>query len=100
MSENICKAIPKEKKVATKQEKSYLSYSTYPVFVIYHITQHIIKVQNAAIPMFQPVDLNPIAGVLEKNEKETKEINKLKGEKGQRILNLRSAVMRSALLAP
>lgn len=39
---------------------------TYNVFVIGHITEDIIQVKDSAIPVFQPIDLDPIAGVLEK----------------------------------
>ena len=41
---------------------------TYPVFVVHYVTQHIIQVQNAPISMFQPVDLHPIADVLEEEK--------------------------------
>lgn len=47
--------------------------STHPIFVIHHIAQHIILVQNTTIAMFQPVHLNPVAGVLgEEKKKELK----------------------------
>lgn len=47
------------------------SHLTHPVFVIHNIAQHVIHIQNASISMFQPVDLDPVAGVLEeKKERE------------------------------
>lgn len=39
---------------------------THPIFVIRHVTQHIVQVQDASISMFQPVHLDPVAGVLKK----------------------------------
>lgn len=58
------------------------SHLTHPVFVIHNIRQHVIHIQNATISMFQPVDLDPVAGVLEKKRGGI------------------SSVMRSALFAP
>lgn len=37
---------------------------THPVFIIHHIQQHIVQVQDAPVAMFQPVDLDPVAGIL------------------------------------
>lgn len=59
------------------------SHLTHPVFVVYNIRQHVIHIQNATISMFQPVDLDPVAGVL--------------GEKKRGGI---SSVMRSALFPP
>lgn len=42
---------------------------THPVFVIHHITQHVIQVQDAPVSMFQPVDLDPVADVLKEKQK-------------------------------
>lgn len=39
---------------------------THPVFVIRHVTQHVVQVQDASVSVFQPVDLDPVTGVLKK----------------------------------
>ncbi len=48
---------------------SFTHTLTHPIFVIHHITQHVIQVQYASISMFQPVDLHPVAGVLEEKKR-------------------------------
>lgn len=56
----------RHKQVYCTTPTSPLSHSfTYPVFVIHNITQHVIHIQNAPISMFQSVNLDPVAGVLE-----------------------------------
>lgn len=52
-----------EKQIKQKAARAHSRW-THPVFVIHYIAQHVIHVQNAAIPVLQPVDLDPVAGVL------------------------------------
>lgn len=49
--------------------------TAHPIFVVHHVAQHVIQVQNASISMFQPVDLDPVAGVLEEEEEEKEKKN-------------------------
>lgn len=61
----------KKIKYATTSSSFYHSFTptlTHPVFVVHNIAQHVVLVQYASISMFQPVDLDPIAGVLNKNK--------------------------------
>lgn len=43
---------------------------SHSVFVISHITQNIIQVQNSSITVFQPVHLNPVLFTLRERETE------------------------------
>lgn len=42
--------------------------STHPVFVISHIAKHIIQVEDSPITMLQPVNLQPVARILQNKE--------------------------------
>lgn len=42
---------------------------TYPVFVVGHVTEHVIQVQDAAIAVLQSVDLEPVIRILQKDIK-------------------------------
>lgn len=42
---------------------------THPVFVIHHVPQHVVQVQDASVSMLQPVDLHPVVKVLGKKTK-------------------------------
>lgn len=44
--------------------------TTHPVFVVRHITEDIIQVQDAPIAVFHPVNLQPVAGVLRNTERD------------------------------
>lgn len=65
-----------------KQIKCHPAHShlrcTHPVFVIHDVAQHVIHVQNASIAMLQPVDLDPVVGVLKKEEELAELIGDLK----------------------
>jgi hypothetical protein len=43
---------------------------THPIFVVCHITQHVIQVQDASVSMLQPVDLHPVVMVLVVGERQ------------------------------
>lgn len=62
---------------------------THPVFVISYITQHIIQIKDTAVPMFEPVHLNPVGLVLRREREEERE-----GEKGREKPNLNLALNR------
>lgn len=41
---------------------------THPVFVISHVAEDIIQVEDAAVTVFQPVNLQPVAHILKNRE--------------------------------
>lgn len=47
------------------------SAGSYPVFVISNITEDVVQVQDAAVAVLQPVNLQPVAGVLKEEEKDS-----------------------------
>lgn len=52
-----------------KKKENFKDFmSTHPVFVISHIAKHIIQVEDSPITMLQPVNLQPVAGILQNKE--------------------------------
>lgn len=45
--------------------------ASYPVFVISNITEDVVQVQDAAVAVLQPVNLQPVAGVLKEEERDS-----------------------------
>lgn len=37
---------------------------THPVFVVGHVAQDVVQVEDAAVAVLKPVDLQPVGGVL------------------------------------
>ena len=42
---------------------------THPVFVVSHVAEDIVQVEDAAVAVLQPVNLQPVAGILKDREK-------------------------------
>lgn len=45
------------------------SVDSYPVLVISNITEDVVQVQDAAVAVLQPVNLQPVVGVLTEEKK-------------------------------
>lgn len=54
-----------------RRQKESGSAPSYPVFVIGHVTEDVVQVQDAAVAVLQPVNLQPVAGVLEEEERDS-----------------------------
>lgn len=59
----------REDEIKLKKKKKALFHSispaTHPVFVVHDVAQHVVHIQDASISVLQPVDLHPVAGVLQ-----------------------------------
>lgn len=42
----------------------FLKAVTHPVFVVSHVAQDVVQVEDAAVAVLQPVNLQPVGGVL------------------------------------
>lgn len=63
-AENRKRPLSEQRHITHKPARSH-SCRTHPVFVIHDVTQHVVHIQNTSISVLQPVDLDPVVGVLE-----------------------------------
>lgn len=50
-------------------QAAFVAICTYTVFVISHITQNVIQIQDPTVPVLQPMHLYPVVWILHKRRK-------------------------------